>query len=91
MKLFDAYCKALKEEDDISGRAEFSSDTELKTLVVEEIGTAMKEIRDSRNSGNQTMIDVIQPMFSCVSFWFLIGIRVGKILRDAEIARHANG
>jgi hypothetical protein len=91
MKLFAAYCKALKEEDDISERAEFSSNTELKTLVVEEIGTAMKEILDSRRGGNQTMVDVIQPMFACVSFWFLIGIRVGKILRDAEIARHVNG
>ena len=84
MKLFEAYRQALDEEDDPLERAEFTNSVELKTLVVEELMTAMKEIRDNRIS-RKPPLDMIKPMFDCVAFFFIIGIRVGKILRDKEI------
>lgn len=85
MKLFDAYTKALAEDEDIAERAEFSSNTELKTMVIEEIAEAMKEAR-SGITPTSSKVDIIKPLFSCISFWFLIGVRTGKILRDAELA-----
>jgi hypothetical protein len=85
MKLFDAYSQALDEEDDPVERAELTDNVEIKTLIIEEITTAMKETREVKNSAN-TAVELIKPLFSCVAFWFIIGIRVGKILRDAELA-----
>jgi hypothetical protein len=85
MKLFDAYSQAIDEENDPAERDELSSDIELKTLILDEIGVAMKEIRDKR-ADNPSATEIIKPLFSCVAFWFIIGTRVGKILRDAELA-----
>lgn len=85
MKLFDAYRQALNEDYDIKERAELSLDVILKNDMVEEISEAMKEIRDDKTP-NRTVVDILTPLFKCVAFWFLIGIRVGKILRDAELA-----
>jgi len=84
MKLIDAYNRALDDENDPTERQEFSDSAELKTIVIEEITEAMKEIRDNKTN-ETTIVGMVKPLFSCVSFFFLIGIRVGKILRDAEI------
>ncbi len=90
MKLFEAYVQAIEEEDDPLERAELSDSMELKTLIVEEIDKAFKDMRENKEQ-NLGRLQLIQPIFGCVAFWFVIGIRVGKILRDAEIARHVNG
>jgi hypothetical protein len=84
MKLYEAYAQAVLEEDDPKERAEVSGSTELKTLIVEEIMEAMKEIRNHKGD-KRTAVDLINPIFKCVAFWFIIGIRVGKILRDEEL------
>lgn len=85
MKLIDAYVQAIDEDDDPLEREEFTSSEEMKTLVVEEIAQALKETRDVTVK-DHTAADLMKPLFGCVSFWFIIGIRVGKILRDAELA-----
>jgi len=85
MKLIDAYAQALDEEKDIAEREELDSDVDLKTRVLEEISLAMKEAREIVDSKG-SKVEAIKPIFGCVAFWFLIGIRVGKILRDAELA-----
>jgi hypothetical protein len=85
MKLFEAYAQAVLEDWDPKERTEISDSTELKTLIVEEIMEAMKEIRDHKGK-KRTTVDLINPIFKCVAFWFIIGIRVGKILRDEELA-----
>lgn len=86
MKLIDAYSQALDEEDDIAEREELSSNKELKTMVIEEIGSAMEETLARIKSGGSSKAEIFEPVFGCVAFFFLIGIRVGKILRDAELA-----
>ncbi len=85
MKLIEAYYKALDEESDPKERAEVSSDVEIKACIVEEVVEAMKEIRNIKDP-NRTPAQLLKPMFGCVAFWFIIGIRVGKILRDEELA-----
>ena len=85
MKLIDAYVQAIEEDDDVKEREEFSSNSTIKNDVVEEIIEALTEIRDNKTSFRSTA-EMVQPLFSCVAFWFVIGIRIGKILRDAEIA-----
>ena len=85
MKLFDAYSQALDEDDDVLERDEFSNDPQIKQCVLDEIMNAMIEIRDAKAEG-KSKIELVQPMFRCVAFWFIIGIRVGKILRDQELA-----
>lgn len=90
MNLIDAYTQALNEDDDIPQRSEFSRDDQLKTYVVEEIIDAMKEIRTMLKDKPKDQlslpakVELIQPMFNVVAFWFIHGIRVGQILRDAE-------
>ncbi len=84
MKLYEAYAQAVDEVEDPKERAEVSDSTEIKTLIVEEIMEAMKEIRDHKGD-KRTAVDLINPIFKCVAFWFIIGIRVGKILRDEEL------
>ena len=85
MKLYEAYAQAVLEDWGPKERAEVSDNTEIKTLIVEEIMEAMKEIRDHKGK-KRTTVDLINPIFKCVAFWFIIGIRVGKILRDEELA-----
>ena len=85
MKLLEAYAKVLDENEDPKERTELSDSTEIKTLIVEEIMEAMKEIRDHKGD-KRTAVDLISPIFKCVAFWFIMGIRVGKILRDEELA-----
>lgn len=85
MTIFEAYSKALDEDDDIKERAEVSSNHDMKQCMVEEIVEAMTEIRDNKTPTRSTA-DMLAPLFKCVAFWFLIGIRVGKILRDEELA-----
>jgi hypothetical protein len=85
MKLYEAYAQAVLEDWDPKERTELSDSTEIKTLIVEEIMEAMKEIRDHKGK-KRTTVDLINPIFKCVAFWFIIGIRVGKILRDEELA-----
>jgi len=85
MKLIDAYNAALDEDSDPLEREEFSSSTEIKTLIIEEIAEAMKKIRHNA-ANNASPVDLIKPLFDCAAFYFIIGIRVGKILRDAELA-----
>ena len=85
MKLYEAYAQAVLEDWDPKERTELSDSTEIKTLIVEEIMGAMKEIKDSKGV-KRTAVDLISPIFKCVAFWFIIGIRVGKILRDEELA-----
>lgn len=85
MKLFEAYAQAVDESEDPKERTELSDSTEIKTLIIEEIMEAMKEIKDSKGV-KRTAVDLINPIFKCVAFWFIIGIRVGKIMRDEELA-----
>lgn len=85
MKLLKAYLQAVDEDDDPKERAEFSADEELKLFVAEEIVEAFKEITANK-AKVVTGIESISPFFKCVTFWFIIGIRVGKILRDEELA-----
>ncbi len=89
MKLFEAYTQAIDEEDDPLESDELSSSAELKTLMIKEIDTAFKEMRENAKQ-NCDRIGMVKPIFGCVAFWFIIGIRVGKILRDAEIAGDSN-
>jgi len=85
MKLLDAYAQAIEEDNDPLERDEFTNSAEMKEMVIEEIIEAMKETRDIK-ANNPTTAEMMKPMFGCVSLWFIIGIRVGKILRDAELA-----
>jgi hypothetical protein len=85
MKLLEAYAKVLDENEDPKERTELSDSTEIKTLIVEEIMEAMKEIKNHK-ADKRTAVDLINPIFKCVAFWFIMGIRVGKILRDEELA-----
>ena len=64
---------------------EFSTNVDLKTQVVEEITEALKQFLAAKEEG-QLPVETLKPIFACVSFWFIVGIRVGKILRDAELA-----
>ncbi len=84
MTIYDAYAQAIDEEDDPAERELFSTDSQLKTLVIEEILESMKEIRNNK-SPNRTAVELVKPLFNCVAFWFIIGIRVGKILQAAEL------
>lgn len=86
MKLLDAYNQAINEDADIPEWEEYTSESVIKQDVLDEILESMKEIRDLKASGNSSPKDMVHPMFKCVSFWFLIGIRVGKIMRDEELA-----
>lgn len=85
MRLLDAYTQALDEDDDPAEREEFTSSAELKIIVIEEIMSAIKEVSEAKTS-LKSPADTVKPLFSCVAFFFIIGIRVGKILRDAELA-----
>ena len=84
MTVFEAYQQAIEENDDPTEREQVSSGHEIKTLIAGEILGAMKEVRDAKAQGG-TAIDTISPLFRCVAFWFVVGIRVGKILRDSEM------
>lgn len=85
MKLFEAYEQALDEEDDIAEREEFSSNYEMKDAVIKEVYFAMEDLKSAKND-NGSPSDIVKPFFNSMSFFFLIGIRVGKILKDAELA-----
>ena len=84
MKLCDAYRQACDEDDDPSERSEFSADLELKTIMAEEMIEAFKEIKSNKSS-TRTGAEAIAPIFKVCAFFFIIGIRTGKILRNAEI------
>jgi hypothetical protein len=45
-----------------------------------------KETRAISKTPNASKAELIKPIFSCVAFWFIIGVRTGKILRDQELA-----
>jgi hypothetical protein len=85
MKLIDAYTQAINEDEDYPEVNEFSTNVDLKTQVVEEITEALKQFLAAKEEG-QLPVEMLKPIFACVSFWFIVGIRVGKILRDAELA-----
>jgi hypothetical protein len=85
MKLFDAYQTALAEDSDPAEREELSASTELKTLMMDEVHIAMKKTRENIDK-KLDVAELIKPLFGCMAFHLLIGIRVGKILRDAELA-----
>ncbi|CAM6006563.1 unnamed protein product [Sphagnum balticum] len=86
MTILEAYERALEEEDDPQERNEVSDNNNIKLCIVEEVIEAMTEIRNQKTEVRSSL-SIIEPMFKLVAFWFIIGIRVGKILRDHEMAK----
>lgn len=87
MKISEAYSlafdEASKEKLDES-LLDFLSDKEMKTKVYEfMVFTASKM---DMSVADESDFERVSPIYDCAVFWLDMGIRVGKILRDAELA-----